>query len=95
MTSPFSLVRRSRRETGLQRSALTLFRHMLLFTDRGQRSVADADVPFVYRGATVASYCGVTVVMANGEEISGRTLTAAVDALQAKLNDMTPPPMAA
>jgi hypothetical protein len=77
---------------GLQRSALTLFRHMLLFTDRGQRSVADVDVLFVYRGATVASYCGVTVVM---ENIGARSHRRHRDALQAKLNDMTPPPMAA
>jgi hypothetical protein len=59
------------------------------------RSVDDRDVLFVYREATVASYCGVTLVMASGEEISGRALTAAIDALQAKLNDMTPLPMAA
>ena len=44
---------------------------------------------------TRASYCNVTLVMALGEQISGCALVAAVDALQAKLNDMTPPPMAA
>lgn len=46
-----------------------------------------------HREAT--AYRNVTLVMASGEEISGRALTAAVNALQAKLDDMTPPPMAA
>jgi hypothetical protein len=37
--------------------------------------VNERDVLFVYREATIASYCNVTLVMASGEEISGRALT--------------------
>jgi hypothetical protein len=40
-------------------------------------------------------WCATTLVLESGEEISGLALIAALDQLQAKLDGMTPPPMAA
>jgi hypothetical protein len=67
----------------------------LVFTGSGPRSVPDDDVLYVYREATLARYCNITLCLSDGSEVSGRTLATAVDALQAKLDDLPLPPMAA
>ena len=40
-------------------------------------------------------YVNATLGMANGEEVSGRVLIEALDALHARLDDFGPPPLAA
>ena len=65
--------------------------HMVVFSCEGVRSVDDRDVLYVFRDASVTSrWCQVTLVMANGVEISGRALTEAVAALQTKLAEHLP-----
>ena len=60
---------------------------MLLFTDRGPRSIDERDVITVYRDTAVGGYCNATLVMASGEEISGRCLAAAIDRIASELAD--------
>jgi hypothetical protein len=74
-------------------AASPIFWRMWIFTCEGPRSVDDRDVLYVFREPSITSaYCNATLVMANGQEVSGRALTVGVDgALQAKLNDATPP----
>jgi flavin reductase (DIM6/NTAB) family NADH-FMN oxidoreductase RutF len=68
---------------------------MLIFTAEGPRSVDDRDVLHVYRGQTLNRFSEVTLVMANGEEVSGLVLVKALAALEARIADDAPPPMAA
>jgi hypothetical protein len=68
---------------------------MLIFTAEGPRSVDDRDVLHVYRRQTLNRFAEVTLVMANGEEISGLALVKALAALEARLANDAPPPMAA
>jgi hypothetical protein len=44
---------------------------MVLFSDRGPRSVPDEDVIFVYRDRAMGRYCSATLVLSSGEEVSG------------------------
>ena len=55
----------------------------------GVRSVDDRDVLYVFRepSGIETRWCQVTLVMANGEEISGRAMTEAMAALQIKLGE--------
>jgi hypothetical protein len=69
--------------------------HMLLFTDRGQRSIDDRDVIAVYRDEALGGYCSAVLVLASGEEISGRCLVAAVNRIERDLADQLLPPEAA
>ena len=68
---------------------------MLMFTDRGPRSVDERDVIAVYRDETMGGYCNATVVLESGEEISGRCLVAAVNRIERELADQLLPPEAA
>jgi hypothetical protein len=68
---------------------------MLLFTCEGPCSVDDRDVLHVYRGQTLNRFAEVTLVMANGEEVSGLVLVKALAALEARLANDAPPPIAA
>jgi hypothetical protein len=69
---------------------------MLIFSDRGPVSVDERDVIACYSEyPNAARQCAVTLVLSSGVEISGFAHAAAVSALQAKLADVTPPPMAA
>jgi hypothetical protein len=68
---------------------------MLLFTDRGPRSVDERDVIAVYRDDTLGGYCNAMLVLASGEEISGRVLAAAVNRIEHDLADQLLPPEAA
>jgi len=61
--------------------------HMLIFTAEGPRSIDDRDVIAVYRDSALGGYCNATVIMASGEEISGRVLVAAVDRIERELAD--------
>jgi hypothetical protein len=54
----------------------------LIFSAEGPRSVGDRDVIAVYRDNALDGYCHATIITASGEEISGRALTAGVDALE-------------
>ncbi len=47
---------------------------MLMFAAEGPRSVDERDVIAVYRDSTMGGYCNAAVIMASGEEISGRAL---------------------
>jgi hypothetical protein len=67
---------------------------MLIFTAEGPRSIDDRDVLHVYRGQALNRFA-VTLVMANGEEVSGLVLVKALAALEARFADDAPPPMAA
>jgi hypothetical protein len=58
---------------------------MLLFTDRGPRSIDERDVIAVYCGDTLGGYCSATLVLASGEEISGRVLTPAVQRIESEI----------
>jgi hypothetical protein len=60
---------------------------MLIFSDRGPISVDDRDAIAVYRDSALGDYCNATVIMASGEEISGRVLVAAVDRIEHELAD--------
>jgi hypothetical protein len=88
-------VSRGDASTLASRQPIQKITRMLLFTCEGPRSVDDRDVLHVYRGQTLNRFAEVTLVMANGEEVSGLVLVKALDALQAKLDDCDPPPMAA
>ena len=69
---------------------------MLLFTDRGPRSLDERDVIAVYRDDARGGYCNATLVLlASGEEISGRCLVAAVNRIESDLADQLLPPEAA
>lgn len=66
-------------------------RRMVVFSCEGVRSVDDRDVLYVFREPSITSrWCHVTLVMANGEEISGRAIAEAVSALQTKLAEHLP-----
>jgi hypothetical protein len=60
---------------------------MLMFTDRGPRHIDTRDVIHVYHGHDLDHYVQATVVMANGEEISGMVLAEALAKLEAQLPD--------
>ena len=66
-----------------------------MFTDRGPRSIDDRDVIGVYCGDTLGGYCNAILVLASGEEISGRCLVAAVQRIESELADQLLPPEAA
>jgi hypothetical protein len=68
---------------------------MLLFTDRGPRSIDERDVIAVYCGDTLGGYCSATLVLASGEEISGRVLTPAVQRIESEIANHLLPPEAA
>jgi hypothetical protein len=69
---------------------------VLLYTPEGPRSIDERDVLFVYRGEADGSlYIPATLCLGNGSEITGRCLIAALDALEAKLDDLGSPPLAA
>jgi hypothetical protein len=68
---------------------------MLLFTDRGPRSMDDRDVIAVYRDCSLGGYCNCTVIMVGGEEISGCALVAAIDHIEREIADNLLPPEAA
>lgn len=53
---------------------------MLLFTCEGPRSIDERDVIYVYRAETMGRYCSATIVLADGRELSGLALVAALDA---------------
>lgn len=66
-----------------------------MFTTEGPRSVDECDVLFVYRDSAVGAYCNAkTVIMANGEEISGRVLVAAIDHIEREIAEHLLPPAA-
>jgi len=52
---------------------------MLIFTCEGLRSVDDGNVLHTYRGNRQGNYVEATLVMANGEELSGRVLAAVIE----------------
>jgi hypothetical protein len=68
---------------------------MLIFTCEGPRNADDDHVVRVYREHAPGRYCPTTLTLDNGRELSGLALKTALDALEAKLADKTPPPMAA
>jgi hypothetical protein len=68
---------------------------MLLFTDRGPRSIDDRDVLAVYRNAAIGGYCNATVIMVGGNEISGRCLVAAIERIEREIANTLLPPEAA
>jgi hypothetical protein len=68
---------------------------MLLFTAQGPRSVDDRDVIAVYRGGSDARYTHCTLILHYGSEISGAISNDALRALEARLADDAPPPIAA
>jgi hypothetical protein len=68
---------------------------MIVFSGEGPRSIDDRDVLAVYRAGGDGRYTHCTLVLRGGSEISGAVLNAALDALEAKLDDFGPPPIAA
>jgi hypothetical protein len=68
---------------------------MMLFSANGPRAIPDERVLFVYRDRVMGRYCQATFCLDSGEEVSGLVLVVALDALEAKLDDDAPPPMAA
>ena len=71
-------------------------RGMVIFTSEGPRSIDASVVLAVYRGGGDGRYTHCTTVMRDGSEISGAVANAALDALQAQLDDSAPlPPIAA
>jgi hypothetical protein len=83
------------RALNLSRSSITMQRMVMIWSAEGPRSIDDRDVVFVYRDSGVSRYCQATLVLSNGQEVSGRALVAAVDKLAAKLDDKPLPPVAA
>ena len=69
--------------------------HMLMFTDRGPRSIDDRDVIAVYRDDALGGYCNATLIMVGGEEISGRCLVAAINRIESEIADSAGPARAA
>jgi hypothetical protein len=68
---------------------------MLMFTDRGPRSVDERDVLAIYRGEQMGGYVGATLVLASGDEVSGCCLVAAIDRIESELANSLLPPEAA
>jgi hypothetical protein len=68
---------------------------MLLYTPEGPRSIDDRDVLHVYRGGGDGRYTHCTLFLLSGIEISGAAPNDALAALDARLADDAPPPMAA
>jgi hypothetical protein len=68
---------------------------MVLFSDRGPRSVPDEDVIFVYRDRAMGRYCSATLVLSSGEAVSGLALVSALDRLPERLDALDLPPKAA
>jgi hypothetical protein len=58
---------------------------MLIFADRGPRSVDDASIVACYPGHEMGMYVQVIVALANGEEISGLAIPEALARLQERL----------
>ena len=87
-------VRRSQRAATLAVPSMTPQNSlMLLFThDSGPRSIDDRDIVACYADYPNGSrQCAVTVVLANGVELSGFAHARAVADLRARLNDCGPP----
>ena len=71
---------------------------MMIFTAAGVRSIADDRVRHVYRDdRPIGRFCQTTLVLDDGDEISGLAHVAALDALEKKLDRAgdAPPPRAA
>ena len=64
---------------------------MLLYTPE-PRSIDERDVLAVYRDGAVGGYCNATVIMVGGEEVSWRSLAAAVNHIESELADQLLPP---
>jgi hypothetical protein len=61
---------------------------MLIFTPEGPRAVEEADVLALYRGKSGdKSYQTATLCMASGEEVAGFVLKAALNHLEATIDD--------
>ena len=58
---------------------------MVVFSCEGVRSIDERDVIACYTECPIGVWCDVTVVMADGREISGRAMAQEVRALEAKL----------
>ena len=64
---------------------------MVVFNCEGVRSIDECDVIACYTECPIGPWCDVTVVLADGHEISGRAMAQAVRALEAKLAENSPP----